>query len=77
MQNYISQSQLRDIINNNKYIILKDNNDYIYGINCLAARIIYKNIKINKRGFTRFLSYRIVELNEYLGCKIPFNKIVK
>ena len=75
MQNYISQSQLRDIINKNKYIILRDNNNYIYGINCLVSRIIYKGKKINKRGFTRFISYMPVDLNEYLNCKIPFNKV--
>lgn len=75
MQNYISLSQLKDIINENKYIVLRDDHNYIYGINCLVGRIIYKDKVINERGFSRFVSYKIVELNEYLNSKIPFNKV--
>jgi len=65
-------NQIYKACTKNKYIILRDNNNSLVGINCAIHKMKrFKGIEVNN-GKSNFQSYYPCSFQEYIRLKIPF-----
>lgn len=68
---YLTNGQLIDQLKQNKYLLVRFDDNELVGINCKVALISAKQKNPDLQKLSSIVSYRNCDLQEYITYKIP------
>jgi len=68
---YLTNGQLIDLLKQNKYLLVRFDDNELVGLNCKVALISAKQKNPDLQKLYSVVGYRICDLSEYITYKIP------